>query len=251
MANGLDTPAFAKADDNERDRLGDIPDLRRVQRMCTHTRDCEFRDVSEAAWNCASHDAIGREAWDDSSYREKTRWDNITTCTVDPAYLPPGVSAAKVDFAISLRQSDHTRESLQFLDTGWNPSNDKTLIHSPLAVLIETKKKGGSSTDARYQVTIWASAVFNRRVQLLQAAGHENAEMIPLPLLIVEGSSWELWIAVWDRVKGLTVWHCGDVGRANSWQGIYQIVATLQFLMRWTEEDFRPWFEKNCCPSSR
>lgn len=45
------------------------------------------------------------------------------------------------------------------------------------------------------------------------------------------------------------IWDFGKFGDATNRTGVYATVATLQFLMKWVEETFRPWFETYCCPS--
>lgn len=40
----------------------------------------------------------------------------------------------------------------------------------------------------------------------------------------------------------------GSIGDSRTRAGVCRIIAALEETMRWAEEDYRPWFEKNALP---
>lgn len=126
-----------------------------------------------------------------------------------------------------------------------------------LPVAIETKQNQ-ASTDPLEQLGIWTAA-FHRRMQRLRMArglailgGHGQPEqtssrerLVPLPLIIVRGSTWNLMYAL-DQGDKIEITKATTIGSTSNLLAVYQLLASLRALGDWVETDFykamREWF---------
>ncbi|KAK0268875.1 hypothetical protein LTR54_017517 [Friedmanniomyces endolithicus] len=180
-------------DSGRRDAIGAAPPYVRVDEIRSDTQVCcdNERDVNEAGFNCESQHPIGKLAW--------------------RALLPPSAGsrapdAARVDFAIVLEPSNAMKEALPLLeplpgteDASWGPTTMTAVARRPFACVLETKKSGGNSLSADYQIGIWAYAIFKRLRLLLQDNGVTHEQLPCIPLLISNGERWEIHLAVQDE----------------------------------------------------
>ena len=102
-----------------------------------------------------------------------------------------------VDFVIALMPDEQMAQSfsrIKPLDGATTKSFNQTTHHAllsmPITVNIATKRVGGNSEDATMQLTIWAVAQFSRLKRLVKKAGHVDAQMPVLPLLVAQGAMW-------------------------------------------------------------
>ncbi|KDN64198.1 hypothetical protein CSUB01_12688, partial [Colletotrichum sublineola] len=66
-----------------------------------------------------------------------------------------------------------------------------------------------------------------------------------LPGLVVLGHDW-YFIAITRDKDGLTrQWSKVLIGTTETTAGIYSLIAVLQTLARWVEDDFHPWYRKS------
>ncbi|KAK0301778.1 hypothetical protein LTR01_009165 [Friedmanniomyces endolithicus] len=202
-------------DSGRRDAIGAAPPYVRVDEIRSDTQVCcdNERNVNEAGFNCESQHPIGKLAWRGSVHRTSLRWENITTADITPrsALLPPSAGsrapdAARVDFAIVLEPSNAMKEALPLLeplpgteDASWGPTTMTAVARRPFACVLETKKSGGNSLSAEYQIGIWAYAIFKRLRLLLQDNGVAHEQLPCIPLLISNGERWEIHLAVQDE----------------------------------------------------
>ncbi|KAH9234117.1 hypothetical protein K456DRAFT_1835516, partial [Colletotrichum gloeosporioides 23] len=63
-----------------------------------------------------------------------------------------------------------------------------------------------------------------------------------LPLVLVYGSHWTVDFAEW-KLESLTVWDGFSIGSSALVDRCYRIIACLRRLVKWSREDFAPWFE--------
>jgi hypothetical protein len=92
-----------------------------------------------------------------------------------------------------------------------NQSEYAPLTLRPIAVSIETKTPDGSVQEGKAQLSIWAAAHFERLRSLAKAKRQGEQECVlddndveekeevismPLPLVLISGSSWILYFAV-------------------------------------------------------
>ena len=144
------------------------------------------------------------------------------------------------------RLPDDVLDGLSRFDTKANPTEYIELQSAPLGIPIETKANGG---DAYKQLSVWAFALFAHLRSEFGAAPDF------LPLIHVNGPSWELCIATQENRptplgshKGptqlTTVIHNGlNFGNSTEPAGVYQIVATLSYLFEWVGTKYFTWFE--------
>jgi hypothetical protein len=122
-------------------------------------------------------------------------------------------------------------------------------VRAPIAISIETKKPGIEWETAMVQVGIWAAAQFSKLEQLLEDSGHsidEARHSLPfLPLFVVLGHDWSFLAATRESDGETRIWSRVIVGSTTAPLDVYQIVATLQLLARWSKEVYRPWFWKD------
>lgn len=160
-----------------------------------------------------------------------------------------------VNFAIYVEETTDLIDGLRaiaarhpFIPPSFNQTLDPPLRTTPIAVSIETEKPGIEWDTAKLQVSIWAAAQFTKLEQLLEESGHtiDNARLcMPfLPLFVVQGHDWRFLAATREPDGQTSIWSMITVGSTIAPLGIYQIVATLYLLSRWSSEVFKPWFWK-------
>lgn len=65
-----------------------------------------------------------------------------------------------------------------------NQTNAEHIRFKPIVINIETKRQGGNEETARYQIGVWAAALFDRLQQLSSLTG----DQLPmLPQILVHG----------------------------------------------------------------
>ncbi|KAF2142270.1 uncharacterized protein K452DRAFT_318537 [Aplosporella prunicola CBS 121167] len=180
--------------------------------------------------------------------------------TVDPKIerrLLPQYGSQKtrnVDFAVVLQMDTQEANSVNALaawdtDFSINQTLYSPLRRAPIAISLEAKPAAEQWRSAELQVGIWVGAHFKRLQELL--AMHEKQEdtMEPLPalpLLVVQGSKWHFLMAERERGEGkqTTIWGPIQFGDSCNELGVYQIIATLQYLGKWATTEYREWFDR-------
>lgn len=160
-----------------------------------------------------------------------------------------------IDFAIYVEEAPELIDGMKTMAArhpsitpSFNQTFDPPLRTTPIAVSIETKKPGIEWDTAIVQVGIWAAAQFTKLEQLLEDSGHtiDNARLnIPfLPLFVVQGHDWSFLAATREPDGQMRIWSKIIVGSTIAPLGVYQIVATLYVLSKWSSEGYKPWFWK-------
>jgi hypothetical protein len=111
---------------------------------------------------------------------------------------------------------------------------------TPLSVSIETKRGAIGEGEAHIQLALWVSAHYAKLRQLTE----KGTQMPWLPLLKVQGHDWKFLLAEHVDVEQIVILKEVRVGSTDSIQGIFQVIAALRRLARWTDEVYRPWFDK-------
>lgn len=160
-----------------------------------------------------------------------------------------------------------------------NHSTQPFLCHRPIGVSIETEADDGTEGEGRVQLSVWVAAHILRLRSLVaiwdggasavdvetsgvsiaslqyQTAGPSTipgalseVNMRPvnivLPLLLVSGSRWTLYLAR-DLGASIEVIRVCQVGDSASFVGCYQLLAIIRVLAEWMKTDFRTWFWDN------
>jgi hypothetical protein len=207
----------------------------------------------EAAWNSGVHHPLLRIALRHSTWRKELRCHNVTVASIEsdafdlPAY-GQGTEGPdrKIDFSIGLRLSDQHKSDLFRSTSAVNPTLHAPTRFVPTTVHIETKLTGEGMREAQSQLLHWLPRHIAKLREMLALAGQpENTPIPVLPVLVVQGHDWKC-LYYEDQVtkarllsrKGCTVGSTGSVVDA------YAVVAALQYLMEWSQNEYRPWFEE-------
>ena len=108
------------------------------------------------------------------------------------------------------------------------------LPYQPIFLPIEVKRLH-QPRDPLIQLAVWVAAGYNKNLQ----AGYET--IMPVPAISVDGDSWTLWIAYWQRGSivflGPTI-----MGTTLNALGVFQILSTLEAIADWGLKAYKPWF---------
>ena len=206
----------------------------------------------EANWNTEVHSRIL-----DLVIWELRRATSVNYCQIthiritDKTLIPKKAGAAlkskMVDFALLIDGSYSPFENkiITFLKhrglSSINQSDHECVFVRPLAINIETKTSNGAEAQAHVQLQTWVTAHF----QQLRRLAPQATSFRSLPVIVIQGHSWLVMFAEikppFDRIN---VWRELELGTTRSIEKIYHLVASLQRLVRWIEEDYKPWFER-------
>lgn len=125
---------------------------------------------------------------------------------------------------------------------------------------VETKTQDGQHDKAVAQLFTWAAAQIQRLVRLARSVGRDIEVPLALPLLSVHGSLWRMYVLSWTKDVDYVsmprydakihtepqqiLWDVFDFGETDTPLGLYKVLAVLQLLMHWAENDFRPWLHR-------
>ena len=162
---------------------------------------------------------------------------------LDPAQSPRATDREIADAAIAtLRKS---------LPCGVINHTDFLPLRSrPIAVSIETKKRGGNQPDAELQMATWHAAQWKLLSRLVDDAGYSLDSLPFLPAVLVNGNEWIFAASTREGNKTI-LWLERGFGSTTSALGTYSIVWGLQRLSRWAETVYWPWFRRNVLGLSR
>ncbi|KAM3516877.1 hypothetical protein NHJ13051_009502 [Beauveria bassiana] len=226
--------------------------------------ECSHRNHPEAAWNLEVHQPILSMAFrppGQRRFRQLVNFMGATTAAIIPEYGNPTTSK-KVDFCIYVEpENDATLSSeyraaaermrnalpqavLNFTD--FAPLDDRFI-----ALSIETKKPSENVETGQLQLGVWEMArwKFLRRL----AAGHADDDQgtfaaaatrsawLPafLPGIVIQGQEWYMVVTTAEGDRTV-LWRKKFIGSTAGTRGIYQIVRTLQYLIRWVRDVYWP-----------
>ncbi|KAI9749363.1 MAG: hypothetical protein M1815_002578 [Lichina confinis] len=118
------------------------------------------------------------------------------------------------------------------------------LIPRPASVSLETKRTGEGWDKAIMQSGIWAAAHIAKLGRLVADVGGDPKTIPTLPLVVVQGHDWYFPAASAGEHGRTNIWSKARFGTTSAALGVYQIVATIQYLAHWTRTVYRPWFSK-------
>ena len=169
--------------------------------------------------------------------------------------LPNGAASEQIDYALVIRRTPALQSSLLLLDAldGASPSlnalADEALASCPIGVGIGAKRAGEGGEKADAQLSVWACATLNRMRRLQAQFGKAQTAVAELPLLLVQGATWLFRVATMDVSGAIYVWHHPTVlGTTTSVKGVCQVVAAVQILADWMENQWKPWYTANILP---
>ncbi|KAL8988551.1 MAG: hypothetical protein Q9177_002393 [Variospora cf. flavescens] len=220
--------------------------------------ECEVEDDAEASWNTEVHSRILREALR-GHWRSKNIWyKDITTAKIfDKELLPkvPGLSAKNklVDFAIIVRPQVSSvldgavkMKCASMPPKSINQTDASYVRNKPIAISMEVKRPAGNEDIAVVELQTWVTAHYKMLKVLLDSNDAPGTFELPiLPLVQVQGHTWNLWIAEYKETEDQIIIHRKiSLGSTDEVVGIYQLIASVQRLAQWVAEEYQPWWIK-------
>lgn len=236
-----------------RQSLGASPQRDFVDEIVSFARENRKVHRSEAAWNGNNHQPIIFMAWRLSVHAARQRYENVTTAAIEPTALlaaagaprAPKAASKKVDFALTLILDNEARtvqHPTECQVDGLGQSRYEPLRWSPITTSFETKPAGEGLANANFQLGTWALAQVAKLRFLLVQAGNPDAEIPPLPLVLIQGSEWRFSIFEAGATEATQWAYSGVLGDTTGARGVFQVVSALHCLMDWGERVYRPWF---------
>uniref|UniRef100_A0A0B7KKZ3 PD-(D/E)XK nuclease-like domain-containing protein n=1 Tax=Bionectria ochroleuca TaxID=29856 RepID=A0A0B7KKZ3_BIOOC len=234
------------------------PPITFIQDVYGRATKCREQRHRESSWNIEVHARVLEWVLRDSGHNGPLDYRYCTTANVLHQYRPRDAPSKMVDFCLALemkeadeevvnrlcKQTDRPGYSINHTDWG-------DLCKHPIAISIETKCPGDSYDEALLQVATWHAAQLR---SLAWAAGERRPRntLSPsahgidyLPALIVTGNEWSFVATVPGNETDSrpTVFQSQIIGSTSSILGIYTLLAALQRLRSWAEEEYWPVFK--------
>ncbi|KAK1659807.1 hypothetical protein BDP55DRAFT_678488 [Colletotrichum godetiae] len=236
--------------DGLRSTLGPTPSVSAVLDIMERGISCRNEQMDEAGWNSIVHSRILELAF--SGLWSKT--DNLvafapcTSAKIIPEYADP--ISRKVDFCACIRPDALSAIAIQSIrdqdalaSQSINHTDFPPLQARPIALSIETKIHGEGMNNAEAQLVTWHAAQWRSLDRLVGRT--EPKTQLPefLPGIIIQGREW-VFVASTKRSDEVTLWTSQHIGSTAKATGVYQIVCVLQYLKRWIEKTYWPWFKQ-------
>ncbi|KAL8824085.1 MAG: hypothetical protein Q9170_008256, partial [Blastenia crenularia] len=234
---------------NKRLTTGKMVPLAEVQAIVASAISFEEKRAHETEWNEDVHGAIIKAALAVSVRAASLAIANVKSASVDPPELAhQKLPKRVVDYAITLQPNPAMRsawEKLQPIGTAgiksWNHTTSNNVRSTPIASNIETKAPNKSWTDGKAQLAIWTAAL-HKRLLMLQPPGQKGLQIPSMPLLIVQGHDWHLFVVSRQppgpeatKIKKCTtvIWQKIDIGNTRNCFDAYKLISVLHRVMDW------------------
>ncbi|KAK2684664.1 hypothetical protein QWA68_016763 [Fusarium oxysporum] len=218
--------------------------LHRALRITDRSSQCSRMLSDEAAWNCLVHCPLLDLFISDMYHRADQNIFDFMPCTttsIDSTYHRFPDPASRVDFIFHfLPEKDPTLNQSPAAMPCFNWTSDRMLQQYPLAFSIETKRYGGNAARGEQQMGIWHAAQWEF---LISRAGADAASKLDfLPGVVIQGHIWSLVITI--RNQNTTTVLCSvEFGNTSSVVGVFQVMAGLRRLRKWSLEVLWPWYK--------
>ncbi|KZL82761.1 hypothetical protein CI238_13189, partial [Colletotrichum incanum] len=253
---------------SSRDELGPTPTLETVNKIWTDADDCQSFQHFEIQWNCAVHFKMLEMAL--------THFHQLGFCICTGVQIHPNYTRRakashhnkKVDFCVFVNEHspELTRAALTSPFQSVNQTDYPALLERPIALSIETKVTGQDWAEAVNQISVWLLAQWDALDDLVLRtrpragvaspdvdSGNANdpklsaaaaAGLVFLPGIVVQGHDW-YFVAMTRSAAGKSQLYsrilCGSTQKT---EGVYQVVAVLQLLGRYIQNEYWPWFKQ-------
>ena len=236
----------------------------RASTICEARNECLRDRDPEPAWNSEVHSAILRLALIGHWAARVVWYKDITVARISNKSLVPwniatgAMQSKMVDHANLINPSqkftgnpskflhNHIIEKLRTekasASISINQTDSEWVRFKPITVNIETKRGAVGEDEAHVQLATWLTAQYSRLRQLMPDKA--KTKLPSFPVLSVQGQRWLLMIASLqdnDRINLIKELYLGDT---DAVAGVYQVVAAIQRIAQWVNDDYRPWFEK-------
>ncbi|KAF5023713.1 hypothetical protein F66182_4217 [Fusarium sp. NRRL 66182] len=195
--------------------------LTTFKQVVLSARECHERQNDETGWNHLVHTSLLHTVFRGSRWPENAIVD----------YLPSHDSDSRANVAVM--QLYNTLGLVNH--TAFHP-----LAYNPISLSIETKRYGGDLRRAHVQMAAWHASQWT----FLESQAQDAVSKLPfLPGIIVQGHEWKF-IASTRNNKETTLWSSSQFGDTLSVVGVFQIVAGLYRLRRWSVDVYWPWYRE-------
>ncbi|EMT74655.1 hypothetical protein FOC4_g10000217 [Fusarium odoratissimum] len=214
--------------------------LRRASRIADRSDQCSQMLSDEAAWNCLVHCPLLDLFTFNLADQTILDFMPCTTTNIDSTYHRFPDPASRVDFVFYFTLDTIPPANQPPAIPCFNWTSDRMLQQYPLAFSIETKRYGGNAAKGEQQMGIWHAAQWEF---LITRAGAEAvAKLDFLPGIVIQGHTWSLVITM--RNQGTTTVLCSvEFGNTSSVVGVFQVMAGLKRLRKWSLEVLWPWYK--------
>ncbi|KAL8905673.1 MAG: hypothetical protein Q9207_002487 [Kuettlingeria erythrocarpa] len=212
-------------------------------------------DTPESSWNMDVNIPLLRLALRDHWKSQEIWYKDLTSSRIyDKELLPkvPGITqkSKMVDLGIVIKPRRlgplWKKVAGKCSDVAYQTVNQTDATHvsqTPIAISGEVKRAGGDEAESFVQLGTWATAHYAHLQILLENSANTDAALPALPLLQVIGDRWRLIIAEMKLDEGQIILHSDiELGSSKDILGIYQIIASIRRLAKWTSEQYRPWW---------
>ena len=221
-----------------------------VLKIKDRAQECEEGNYSEIAWNCEVHSSLLRCALE-GYWKDRNVWYRIvTTHRITEKSIIPKLHGKKkpgsmVDFSMVTTPSQQVIEAVYNKigrTANINQTSAEDVEQSVLTTNIETKVKILDIKKGVHQLAVWSLAQYNKLQQLNPEL--EWQELPVLPAILTQQHKWNLYFIRRIAEDKILVQGHITVGTSAGVVGIFQILATIQRLARWSEE-YGAWWENN------
>ncbi|KPM42798.1 hypothetical protein AK830_g3733 [Neonectria ditissima] len=218
-----------------------------ARKLVKRAGQCHHLQYDEAGWNNLVHtpllDAVLNDKYPSES--QSVDFSPCMTAPISPRFHHFSITSTKVDYVLYLdadEQDASISDALAKLEEREGSVNHTAftpLGRHPISISIETKRHDGDGRRADIQLAAWQAAQWS----FLEAqAGDKVNRLAFLPGIIVQGHEWKF-VATTRRDCKTTLWSSHQFGTTMTLVGVFQIMAGLRRLRRWSTEVFWPWYK--------
>ncbi|UPK92542.1 hypothetical protein LCI18_003477 [Fusarium solani-melongenae] len=221
-----------------------------ARKLVRRAGQCHHLQYDEVGWNNLVHtpllDAVFNYG-DPNETRLATFLHGAMTASVSSRFHYFPIPATKVDYVLYLdadAEDTCTSDAIAKLEETAGSVNHTAftpLASHPISLSIETERHGGDGRRADVQMAAWQAAQWS----FLEAhAGGAVKNLTFLPGVIVQGHEWKF-VATTRKDNKTTLWSSHQFRITMTLVGVFQIMAGMRRLRRWSVEVFWPWYKKH------
>ncbi|KAK7428831.1 hypothetical protein QQZ08_004601 [Neonectria magnoliae] len=220
-----------------------------ARKLVKRAGQCHHLQYDEAGWNNLVHTPLLDAMLNDKDpfQSQAVDFSPCMTAPISPRFHHFAFTSTRVDYVLYLDADaddvpiSDALTTLEKSEGSVNHTAFTPLGQRPISISIETKRHGGDGRRADVQLAAWQAAQWSF---LESQAGDKVNELVFLPGVIVRGHEWKS-VATTRRDRKTTLWSSHQFGTTMTLVGIFQIMAGLRRLRRWSTEVFWPWYKSH------
>lgn len=220
-----------------------------ARKLVKRAGQCHHLQYDETGWNNLVHtpllDAVLNDQ--DPLKSQLVDFSPCMTASITSRFHYFPIPPTKVDYVLYIDAESENSAAcdaitkLEETEGSVNHTTFRPLGQYPISLSIETKRHGGDVRKADVQLAAWQAAQW---AFLESQAGDGLGELAFLPGIIVQGHEWKFVATTWSNGK-TTLWSSHQFGTTMTSVGVFQIMAGIRRLRRWSTDVFWPWYKKN------